>query len=195
LENLKKNTIKLFSCIILIIPFFFGINADFLFIKESNISVILTLIFFPIILLFLGKIIELALFDEKSIDILKKHDVINSLINNNKSVLFFFFPITILMEELIFRYYLTGFLFYHLGSQLAILISSMIFSLYHIHIWFTFKNYKILISFLSYSFILGLYNGYIFLNIGIFPCIIVHYILVFIMYFDIYQKNFKINKK
>ena len=65
-----------------------------------------------------------------------------------------------IMEELIFRYYLLGFLALtlHLELAISILISSLVFSLYHIHTWFTFKSSKILLINISYTLILGLFT-------------------------------------
>ena len=129
--------------------------------------------------------------DEKSKELMKQHDVVKALLNgNNRIVLLVYFPLTMIMEEFIFRYYLIGILLYQvkLGLIFAVLISSIIFSLYHLHIWFKFKSLKILISYLISSFLLAIYNAYLLITLGIFVCIIVHTILVFILYYNLYKK-------
>ena len=106
-----------------------------------------------------------------------------------------YFPIIMTIEELIFRYYLIGFLLNQLKLDIisAILIASAIFSIYHIHTWFGFKNLRILLINLALSFLLGLFNGWILLTLGIFPCIIVHYAVAMLLYHTIYKRNYKTN--
>jgi len=226
--------------ILLIVPIFFGIYIDFLFVSEFSLSILLFLLIGFVFLLGLGKMMEFLMYnpsekgfeplssqfgipgtsyriqlglingkwsfrllkgnsvitsyvlrDEKSKELMKQHDVVKALLNgNNRIVLLVFFPLTMIMEEFIFRYYLIGVLLYQLklGLILAILISSVIFSLYHLHIWFKFRNLKILISYIISSFLLALYNGYLLITLGIFVCIIVHTILVFILYYNLYKK-------
>ena len=144
-----------------------------------------------VLLLGLGKAMEFLMYSKRNKELMKQHDVIKALLNGNDiTVLLVFFPLTMIMEEFIFRYYLIGILLFQLklGLILAILISSVIFSLYHLHIWFKFKNLKILISYLISSFLLAIYNAYILITLGIFVCIIVHTILVFILYYNLYKK-------
>jgi membrane protease YdiL (CAAX protease family) len=226
--------------IFLIIPIFFGIYIDFLLVSELSIGILLFLLIGFAILLGLGKLMEILMYnpsekvfeplssqlgipgtsyriqrglingkwavrllkgnsiidsyvfrDEKSKELMKQHDVVKALINgNDRIVLLVFLPLTMIMEEFIFRYYLIGILLNELklGLILAVLISSVIFSLYHLHIWFKFKNLKILISYLISSFLLAIYNGYLLITLGIFVCIIVHTILVFILYYNLYKK-------
>ena len=144
-----------------------------------------------VFLLGFGKVMEIFMYSKKSKELMKEHDVIKALLNGNDiSVLLVFFPLTMIMEELIFRYYLIGILLYQakLSLILVILISSLVFALYHIHIWFRFKNFKIFVAYLISSFLLGIYNAYILLTLGIFACVIVHIILVFILYYNLYKK-------
>ena len=194
LKNLKfeKKYLTIAIVVILLtIPIFFGIYIDFLILSELSLGVMLFLLIGFLSLLGLGKVMELLMYRERSREFMKQHDVIKALLNGNEiKVLLVFFPLTMVMEELIFRYYLIGVLLYQLklSLTLAILISSMIFSLYHFHIWFRFKDLKILISYLISSFLLGIYNAFILLSLGIFACIIVHTILVFILYYSLYKK-------
>jgi len=179
------------AVILLIIPIFFGIYTDFLIISEFSVCLILFLLIGFVFLLGLGKVMEFLLNSERTKELMKQHDVIKALMNgNDRIVLLVFFPLTMIMEEFIFRFYLIGMLYYQLklGLILAVLISSVIFSLYHLHIWFKFKNLKILISYLISSFLLGIYNAILLITLGIFACIIVHTILVFILYYNLYKK-------
>jgi len=190
-----KFGIKYFSItvvvILLIIPIFFGIYIGFLFVSEFSLSILLFLLIGFVLLLGIGKLMEFLMYSEKSKELMKQHDVVKALLNGNDiNVLLVFFPLTMIMEEFIFRYYLIGILLFQVKLELilAILISSVIFSLYHLHIWFKFKNLKILLSYLISSFILAIYNGYLLITLGIFVCIIVHIILVFILYYNLYKK-------
>ena len=177
--------------ILLIIPIFFGIYIDFLFVSEFSLGIIIFLLIGFVFLLGFGKMMEILMYSEKSKELMKQHDVVKALLNGNDiSVLLVFFPLTMIMEEFIFRYYLIGILLFELklGLFLAILISSLIFSMYHLHIWFKFKNLKILISYLISSFLIAIYNACLLITLGMFACIIAHSILVFILYYNLYKK-------
>ena len=177
--------------ILLIIPIFFGVYTDFLIVRELSVFVVLFLLIGFVLLLISGKIIERFLYKEPSKELMKQHDVVNAFMSgDSKMALLVFFPLTMIMEELIFRYYIIGLLLKELmgGVILAIIVSSIIFSIYHIHIWFRFKDKTILISYLITSFLLGIYNGIILLTLGIFACIIVHTVIVFILYYNLYKK-------
>ena len=194
MQNIKKYLTIIIVVIILIIPIVFGFYNEYLTYNELNYNIIIIIIFGFLILLLFGKLIELYAYDEKSIQILKQHDVIDALVeNNNISVLLIFFLLTMVMEELIFRYYVIGFLLIQLQLEVfwGLFISSVIFSLYHIHTWFSYKNIRISIIYIGYSFFMGLFLGYILLTVGIFPCILIHSSLAFMMYFSIYKKHFK----
>ncbi len=187
----KKYLAIISIVIVLIIPIFFGVYADFLTVSEINLEILLFLLIGIVLLLVSGKAMESFLYGKKNKEKMKQHDVIKALLNEEgKIVLLVFFPLTMIMEELIFRYYLIGFLLNHLNLELisTIMISSLIFSLYHIHTWFRFKDSKILISYLIFSFLLGIYNAYLLFALGIFACIIVHFSLVFIIYYNLYKK-------
>ncbi|MHA1239780.1 MAG: CPBP family intramembrane glutamic endopeptidase, partial [Promethearchaeota archaeon] len=191
LELSKKYLTITFAVILLIVPLFFGIYTEFLIVNDYSLFTLAYLLIGFVFLLVLGKVMEHFMYQGASKENMKHHEVIKALLNKNgKTLLFIFFPLTMIMEEFIFRYYLIGILLYQLksGLFLAILISSVIFSLYHLHIWFKFKNLKILISYLISSFLLALYNGYLLITLGIFVCIIVHTILVFILYYNLYKK-------
>lgn len=194
MEKIRKYTIILIIFIILVIPIFFGIYIEYLFLQDSNLFVILILMFGLLLLLLIGKLIGVYGYNSECIEKLKKHDVIDAWFNKKSKIkLLISFMIIMIIEELIFRYYIIGFLLNQLDLEviLAIFISSIIFSLFHIHIWFSFKNIRILLINLGYSFLLGLFNGYILLTLGIFPCVGIHYALAMYLYYSIYKKYFK----
>ena len=187
----KKYLAIISTVILLLIPIFFGIYANFLTVSEISLEIMLLLLIGFVLLLALGKVMEMFLYGKKSKEEMKQHDVIKAFLNEEgKIVLLVFFPLTMIMEELIFRYYLIGFLLSPLNLEIisTIMISSLIFSLYHIHTWFRFKDLKILISYLIFSFLLGIYNAYLLFALGIFACIIVHFSLVFVIYYNLYKK-------
>ncbi|MBD3214343.1 MAG: CPBP family intramembrane metalloprotease [Candidatus Lokiarchaeota archaeon] len=121
-------------------------------------------------------------------DKFKSNEIIHALSNKTYFPLYSSFLITMVMEELIFRFYSIGLLLIFINEFVAILISSFIFSLYHIHIWYTFRNKRLLIIYLFFSFLLGLLNGFLLIQFGIIFCIIIHYGLTFIFYWSIYKK-------
>ena len=173
---------------------FFGLFLEYFTIIELDWFIFLIFIIGLLVLLFMGKIIEIFAYSNKNVEVIRKQDVINAFINkNNGEIIWFFFPIIIIIEELIFRYYGIGFLIHilELESVSAIFISSIAFSLFHIHIWFRYKNLTILLINLGYPFLMGMYNGYIFLKLGIIPCILIHYIIALSMYYNIYRRYFK----
>jgi len=178
----------------LTIPMFFRVYLEYFTIRELNWFITLILIIGLLILLFLGKIIEIFGYNSKNVEVIRKQDVINAFTNrNNRPIIWFFFPIIIIIEELIFRYYSIGILVHllELESLAAIFISSLIFSFFHIHIWFRYKNLMILLINLGYPFLMGLYIGYIFLKLGIIACIIIHYTIALTLYYNIYRRYFK----
>jgi membrane protease YdiL (CAAX protease family) len=195
--KLRKYAILTTTLIILIIPMVFGIYLEYLFITEFNLFVIFIVILGFIIFLFINKLITIYGYDSQSFKAIKNQDVIHTMISkNNKEIIWIFLPMIMVIEELIFRYYLIGFLMNQVGLDIfsAILISSIIFSLFHIHTWFRFKNLRILLINLGDSFLLGLFNGYILLTLGLIPCVLIHFTLVIILYYNIYRRYFKANE-
>lgn len=197
MEKIRKYILTIVFFTILIISILIRPRTEYFLVRDFNLLVATILMFGLLILLLIGKVIEIHGYDIASIEAMKKHEVINALSKkNNLIVLGLFFPMIMTIEELVFRYYLIGFLLKELKLETfsAIFISSLVFSLYHIHIWFSYKNFRILFIYLGYSFLLGLFNGYIFTTLGIFSCILIHYSLVFYMYYNIYRRYFKVNK-
>ncbi len=81
MEKFRKYIIVSILAIGLIIPIFFGIYVEYLFILEVNIFILLYLIFGLSSLFLIGKLIEVYGYDEKSIIAMKKHEFIDVLIN------------------------------------------------------------------------------------------------------------------
>jgi hypothetical protein len=173
---------------------FFGVFLDYFTIRELNWFIIFIFIIGISVLLFLGKIVETFGYNNKNVEVIRKQDVVNALIlQDNRIIIWIFFPIIIVIEELVFRYYIIGILvdLLNLESIIAIFISSLAFSLFHIHIWFRYKNLTILLINIGYPFLMGIYIGYIFLKLGIIPCILIHYIIALSLYYNIYRRYFK----
>ena len=144
-----------------------------------------------VFLLGFGKILELLLYNDMSREIMKQNDVVNALLNEkNIIVVLISFTLIMIMEELIFRYYLIGILLNQLMIEIipTIIVSSIIFSISHIHIWFRFRDLRMTVSYSISSFLLGIYNGFALLTLGIFSCIIIHTTLVFLSYYNLYKK-------
>jgi membrane protease YdiL (CAAX protease family) len=195
LEKKIKNITIVVVFLLLTIPIFFGTYVETIFLQVSNLFAIIVLFGGLFVLISLGELIDVYGFDIKSLEAIKKHNVIQALIEKEKILsTLMLFIITMIMEELIFRYYLTNILFHSLDLNivLALIISSLFFSLYHIHTWFTYKNMRIVGIFLGNSFLLGLLLGYIFLNLGLFYSIIIHSIIAFLFYFNLVNRYFKV---
>jgi len=179
--------------IILTIPMYFGVYLEYFNIRDLNWLIIVIAVSGFFILLILDKILVIFVYNRKMIEDIGKNDVIKAFIDgNSKEIIWFYFPIIIITEELIFRYYTIGFFDYTLELEpvVAIFLSSFFFSKYHIHIWFRYKNLIFLLVNLGYPFLLGLYTGYIFLHIGIIPCILIHFFLALYAYYSIYRQYF-----
>ena len=194
MEKNRKHIIIIVVFLLLTIPIFFGIYVDTIFLQVSNLYVIIILFGGLIVLLSVGELTDRYGFNVESLAAIKDHDVIQALTEKKSRLkILILFIITMIMEELIFRYYLISLLFHTLDLNIvvALIISSLFFSLYHIHTWFTYKNLKILVIYLSNSFLLGLFLGYVFLMLGFFYCIIIHSIIAFIFYFNLVNRYFK----
>jgi len=194
LEKLRKYALILIVFIILIVPPFLGIYQKYFYIREFDVYVVLILIFGFIIFLTISKLIEVYAYNDESIGVIKKQDIINAFISKkNLIVIWIFFPIIMIIEELIFRFYIIAILInqVELEALVAVFISSLVFSLFHIHTWFSYRSIRILLVNLIFPFLLGLFNGYIFLTMGIIPCIIIHYIIVLDLYYNLYKRYFK----
>ncbi len=194
MEKRRKYVIIVVVFTLLTIPIFFGLFVETIFLQVSNLYAIIILFGGLVILLSVGELIDVYGFNILSLEAIKEHDVIKSLTEKkDRLITLLLFIITMIMEELIFRYYLISILFHSLDLNmiLVLIISSLVFSLYHIHTWFIFRNMRILGIFLSYSFLLGLFLGFIFLTLGFFYCLILHPIIAFLIYFNLVNRYFK----
>ena len=194
MEKKRKYVLIVVVFLLLTIPIFFGIYIETIFLQVSNLYVIIILFGGLIVLLSVGEFTDRYGFNFESLEAIKDHDVIQALTEKKSRLkILILFIITMIMEELIFRYYLISLLFHTLDLNIVVvlIISSLFFSLYHIHTWFSYKNLKILVIFLSNSFLLGLFLGYVFLTLGFFYCIIIHSIIAFIFYFNLVNRYFK----
>ena len=198
LKTHTKDVIIIIVVFIAFIPLFYGYNLQYIIIITFNFNLIAFLVLGIVILFLLGRLIFSTLLDEKSIIQIENHDLVDSFIKNNQKLTkWFIFPLTMLMEELIFRFYSISIIInlIKLSSFLAVIISSSIFAAYHIHFWIRFKNFRIFISFFILSFFLGLLNGYAFINFGLLVCFIIHYGMAFELYFYLYRKFYVKNQK
>lgn len=193
--KLRKYIVIIGLFIFFSIPIFFGVFTEYLYITSSNWFVILTLFLGLFCFLFMSKIIERFCYNKSNVVPLRDHDVINAFINKeNTIILCILLLIIISVEELIFRYYTNGIMIFFLkmDSIVSVLLSSLMFSLFHIHIWFRYRNSVIFLINFSYPFLLGIFNGYILLTLGIVPCIFIHYVVALNAHYGIYKRFFKI---
>ena len=197
-KNHTKDVIIIIVVIIAIIPLIYGYNLQSIAIITCNFNLIAVLALGLVILFLLGRLIFSTLLDEKSISLMENHDMIDSFIKKNqKWTKWFIFPLTMLMEELIFRFYAMSIIInlIKLNPFFAIIISSSIFAVYHIHFWIRLKNFRIFISFFILSFLLGLLNGYAFIYFGLLACFFIHYGMAFELYSYLYRKFYAKNQK
>jgi membrane protease YdiL (CAAX protease family) len=189
--KIKPYLILIFT-VLSIIPTFFGIFIEFLFISQLNLIELVVIGVSALLLITLSIFLEKFIFTEESLEIIKEHELISALISRKNLIkILFIFSLTMIMEEFIFRYYSIGILFYLLKLTFfqSVVISSIIFSLYHIHFWFKFKNQRITFLFIIFSFFLGLLNGFVLFTLGLVLCILIHYIIAFISYYSISRKE------
>jgi membrane protease YdiL (CAAX protease family) len=105
-----------------------------------------------------------------------------ALRQRNLTALFILYPVTLFIEECLFRgLILLGFL-QILPQGVAILISALIFGLYHFHIFLTSRDIGITGLFMVISFILGLLLGPLFLYYGIWGCFLYHLVVISVIY-------------
>ena len=186
-----KDVIIIIVVVISLIPLFYGYELKYIIILTYNFNLITFLVLGIVILFLFGRVIFSTLLDEKSIFQMENHDLVDSFIKKNQNwAKWFIFPLTMLMEELIFRFYAISIVIdlIKLNPFLAVITSSSIFAAYHIHFWIRFKNFRIFISFFILSFFLGLLNGYAFIYFGLLACFIIHYGMAFELYFYLYRK-------
>lgn len=84
---MKKSTVISSISIVLIIPILFGVYTENFIVRDADLYTILLLILGFSLLLFIGKIINYFGFNNYDIELMRRHDVINAFINNNRIVL------------------------------------------------------------------------------------------------------------
>jgi membrane protease YdiL (CAAX protease family) len=186
----KKHLAKLITTFLLLIPLVLGVHQEFLFVTEIDHLIIIVIISGILLLIGLGKLIEIFGFNNELMKAMKKHEILKAFAERNIQILFIWFPITIIMEEFLFRYYLAGFFFLHFEYFLALSVASLLFGLYHIHIWFYFKNAKLSLIFVLFSTMLGVVLNLMLYYLGIFFCFALHYCLVLWIYRNIYKRYY-----
>lgn len=184
--TLKKGSlkVKLAILMVLLIPLFFGFRVNYLIPLTIHFTFwdILLVLFGSLILLILGYFIIIQAYDKKDLESMKSHEVVNGFLAHEYTSFLITFSVTMIMEELIFRFYILGLLDLFLDFDIAILLGSVIFSLYHIHVWFAFRSYRILGSYLIFAFLLGLLTGFVYFKLGLMVCILIHFGIVLIIY-------------
>jgi len=197
IDFIKINALRLIGIIICLIPVFFGINVSFItdfysyFLNIQFVELIIfvfLLCFLTFISIFIGYIFFFLFYYVKPLDMKKivSHPMINLHLETtyktkNASHVIGGFTLSMIFEELLFRYYILGsilnitlfecpstFDFSIIYPNLSFIIfSSAIFAGYHIHIYFSTKSNLITSLFIIVSFLLGMVFGIVFLYIGV----------------------------
>ena len=189
----KRILIPILTIILLII------SLVFIDLKWWYPQGIINLINFGIILLIiilfeLFAIIFIDFFQKDSIEKMRNHLVIDAIIKKKNKVIFFHFPLIIIFEEFLFRLLIFTILYNLFGYYLGSLINTLIFGIYHIHIWFEFKDKKITFSLIMISISLGLILCACLVIFGILVCVVIHYLLVLILLYYMKTRIVKMNK-
>ncbi|MFX1276935.1 MAG: CPBP family intramembrane glutamic endopeptidase [Promethearchaeota archaeon] len=119
---------------------------------------------------------------------MKEHFVVKALNEKNYIDILLNFPLVMIFEEILFRLYIFVFIFRIFGLVVAIILSALIFGIYHLHIWFEFKDMRITYSFMFISGLLGLILGMIIYYFGILACIFVHWSTILVFFYFIKKK-------
>lgn len=117
--------------------------------------------------------------------------------SDNKSEKISAFTLNMVLEEFIFRFYALGWFLNLFGFDISvnnldfssvfvyivpIVISSAIFSIYHIHMYIWTRSIFITSLFIVFSFLLGILLGVIFLYCGLIFAVIFHWFIVYYIY-------------
>lgn len=186
-SNIFKIYLKLIIIIVLVIPIFFGFNMQFSYFSKMGLFEIFLILICLLFLIIVGIFIVKYIFNANDYEKMKEHEIIKGFICKNIKLVTISFLLTIIIEELIFRFYIMGILIININVISSIMISSVIFSLYHIHIFFYFRISKIIWIYLGYSFLIGFVNGIILNFVGLFCCIIDHFFIVYMIYYWLFR--------
>lgn len=141
------------------------------------------------VLLSFGLIIFMKLLPKDKLNMLVNHNIVRAIASKDYGFIFYRFLFIMVFEELVFRYYLMVGLGIVLGGGFpTILLSSLIFAAYHVHMYKKLPSKIILGCFITFSFFLGLVLGYALHITGIFCCILIHFVMVIIIYYAIARK-------
>ncbi|TXT62854.1 MAG: putative CAAX amino terminal protease self-immunity [Promethearchaeota archaeon] len=179
--------IKVIVVLLLLIPFIFGYNIKYLFATSFTLFKLGIILFGIIFLAVVGYYLIPTLFTSYHLEKMKEHEVIMAFLKKDYDVLYKGFLFSMILEELIFRFYIGTTLIQYIDVILILIISGIIFSFYHFHIWFGFKNVRILGAYLFFSFLLGIFNMYVLFELGLIFCIILHYLIVLMCYWRLFK--------
>jgi Type II CAAX prenyl endopeptidase Rce1-like len=185
----KKTHFFISALIVLIIPVVFGFKSQNLIQFSVNFIQLVALIGIGIAYYLIGVLIFRHQ-NEEVLQVLKKNEIFKGMQEGKWINTIFVFAVVMLFEELIFRFYLIALLEYSiLENNLIILIGSLIFGIYHIHIYFQYKNKNLAVIYIVFSFCLGIYFSVIFFLLGIFGSFLAHFLIVFFIYYTIWRKS------
>jgi hypothetical protein len=211
-EFVKYNYTKIIGILACLTPILFGFNYDYIqnifsFLQSvlvgELIAFLIFIFFLVIVAICVGYFLFFAFYYVKPLEMKKMslHPMISRFddkqFNSNKtSQIMGGFILSMILEELLFRFYILGSwlkitffvnpltLDYSIIPQniIPIIITSMIFSIYHIHIYFSTQSKSITIVFIIASFFLGIILNIVFLFIGVLGSFLIHWISVYFIY-------------
>lgn len=191
INSLKKITAPLLAITTVIFTVSVAPYNEYWFIPILNENVLNLVIYFVLIVLvpIIGLII-IPNYLKNSLSKFKNHIMTNALIEKDWYNIIIVFTCTMIFEELIFRGLILVSLFsiFEISQIGSIILSSVIFSLYHLHTWPTFHDKKITIVFMLFSLVLGLICGYFLFLFGYVSCILFHWLSVILIYTRIVKK-------
>lgn len=205
-----KNTIQLFKKISF--PFFtlgllfFSISfspwkeyfypLEVFSIDDIDIGILILLIILPILFLFFTIYLGIGWLKQNR-DKTSEISFIHAINNRDWYSLFLLYPLTLLMEEILFRILIFSLLTLFFQEFFIAISNGFIFAIYHIHILITTKNSSLFLLFFQGSFLLGVWLSILLPYIGVWACWGLHLCLVticYIIWYKITTKNKKLNE-
>ena len=119
----------------------------------------------------------------------------NALRQRNLPALLILYPVTLLMEECLFRGLLLFGCLQMLPPSQAFLLNAVVFGLYHVHTFLSSHDKEITGLFMVTSFIIGLLLGPLFLYFGIWGCFLFHIVVISLIYLLCNKIDLKQEKK
>jgi len=187
LNSILKKYFSLIIFLVLIIPLFFGYQIEYVILISGNFWIYFISIIIGFIS-FLSGYLVIIHFGKDSLDALKMNPVFQNFETKKLGCALLNFALLMIIEELVFRFYLFVILKLEIGEIWGVIVSSIIFSIYHIHIYFQYKDLKLTLIFILFSLILGLYLSFIFIHFGLIGAFLVHFIVVFLIYYFVWKK-------